>query len=88
MNENTETKKRVCRRCLLRESDPKAYEEQLADFIRRLKPSERCIEADYETRLSLCKECESLVAGTCQKCGCYVEIRAAGKNGRCPAKKW
>lgn len=43
---------------------------------------------EYERRLSICKECEKLNAGTCDACGCYVELRAASKMVHCPYKKW
>ena len=42
----------------------------------------------YARRLDACKGCGFLEAGTCGACGCYVELRAASKRGRCPYKKW
>ncbi len=42
----------------------------------------------YEKRLSICKACELLNAGTCLACGCYVELRAAAKAAGCPHKRW
>ena len=80
-------KGRVCKRCLLREADPKAYQEHLAEFIEKLG-AQRCTDQDYEARLLQCKSCSELVAGTCLRCGCYVELRAAAKTGHCPVKKW
>jgi hypothetical protein len=53
-----------------------------------LSEADRASDELYENRLDLCKECDSLLAGTCQKCGCYVEIRAASKSAKCPIKKW
>ena len=54
-------------------------------FIRFSLPA--CEEV-YENRLKICKECDDLVAGTCLKCGCYVELRAAVTRNKCPAKMW
>ncbi|MCR5282541.1 MAG: DUF6171 family protein [Lachnospiraceae bacterium] len=79
---------RTCKQCLLRDFDKALYEEQIRVYIDRLSDSDKADAAEYEKRLSLCKACESLLEGTCLKCGCYVELRAAGKRGRCPAKKW
>jgi len=42
----------------------------------------------YEERLSICIECDMLLAGMCRKCGCYVELRAAVTKNYCPGKKW
>ncbi len=79
---------RICKKCLLRDFDEAAYEEQIRRFIEKLSPGDRVSHEEYEKRLLVCQSCESLVTGTCMKCGCYVELRAAGKNSRCPAKKW
>ncbi len=48
----------------------------------------RAPEEEYERRLTLCKDCEKLLQGTCLACGCYVELRAAARGGHCPKKKW
>ena len=53
-----------------------------------IKKNDRVDEAKYESRLSICKECEKLNAGTCDACGGYVELRAASKISHCPYKKW
>ena len=50
--------------------------------------TEKTDEKDYQKRLSICLSCDNLLSGTCLSCGCYVEIRAAIKRGRCPDKKW
>ncbi len=42
----------------------------------------------YETRLSLCKECDLLLDGMCRACGCFVELRATMKKNSCPYDKW
>lgn len=76
-----------CRRCLLSES---GFEDILAEVKRcaeRIKPEEKADDAVYSERLKKCAECEFLVSGTCLKCGCYVELRAAYKNNYCPLPK-
>lgn len=82
------SKVRVCKRCLLREFDEAEYREKLERYIVGLDSDVKAAEPLYEKRLSVCKECEKLSEGTCLACGCYVELRAAVKTGRCPHKKW
>lgn len=75
----------ICKRCLLRdmtEAD-KAHIQKYKDAI-----TERVSEAIYESRLSKCKECDLLNNGTCNACGCYVELRALAEQSHCPHKKW
>lgn len=79
---------RVCRRCLLRELNETEYREKLERYIVGLDQALKAPEALYEKRLSVCRECEKLSEGTCLSCGCYVELRAAVKESRCPNKKW
>lgn len=78
---------RICKKCLLRE-----MAEEDAGQIRRyqeaIKEPDRAMPAIYEERLAACKSCDLLNTGTCGACGCYVELRALAKNGRCPYKKW
>ena len=46
----------------------------------------------YEKRLQICSSCVSCVNDMiCMKCGCFVQIRALDKRGRCPhpdGDKW
>ena len=53
-----------------------------------IKTEERVPEDVYESRLSRCKECEKLSAGTCSACGCYVELRALSTVSKCPYHNW
>lgn len=79
------TPKNICKRCLLRdmaEEDLTFIEKYKAAITERVEPSV------YEARLRVCKECDLLSSGTCNACGCYVELRALGKLGKCPHKKW
>lgn len=59
-------------------------------YISIIKDSERACDTLYESRLSICRSCDQLISGSCLKCGCYVEIRAALKNSACPCSpaKW
>ena len=79
--------KRICKRCLLREM-AEADMAIIDKYKEAIKMNDRVDEAKYESRLSVCKECEKLNAGTCASCGCYVELRALAKISRCPNNKW
>ena len=66
-------------------------EKLLADVrlaVKRLGRELKVSDEIYGARLNVCKECDYLNEGTCNACGCYVELRAAAKTGRCPYKKW
>lgn len=84
---------RICTRCLLRDmladsDDLKAKLEMLEKYREAIKVNDRVAQDEYERRLSVCRNCEKLVEGTCMACGCYVELRAVAKVSRCPKKKW
>lgn len=79
---------RRCRRCLLEEFDEVEYIRTLKEHIERTPKQERTPPELYTKRLEICKACDFLEAGTCGACGCYVELRAASRRGRCPYKKW
>lgn len=53
-----------------------------------IKQADQVSAQEYEERLSVCTMCEKLHEGTCNACGCYVELRAAAKISHCPYKKW
>ena len=77
-----------CIRCLLQDYDEEAYLSKLLRVIRLMKPSERAKEEVTKKRLQTCTQCSYLDRGTCLACGCYVELRASVRDGRCPYKKW
>ena len=86
-------RQRICTRCMLREMiDQDASKQAELEMIKKyrdaIKQSDRVSEEEYENRLSVCRECEKLLSGTCGACGCYVELRAVGKASHCPKKKW
>ncbi|MBO7387927.1 MAG: hypothetical protein J6U15_08985 [Lachnospiraceae bacterium] len=78
---------RICKRCLLREM-AEADMAMIDKYKEAIKKNDRVDETKYESRLSICKECEKLNAGTCASCGCYVELRALAKISHCPNNKW
>ncbi len=77
-----------CVRCLLQDFDQETYVSRFLKVIRLMKPHERASEEVIAGRLQICRECDRLEMGTCLACGCYVELRSALKNGKCPYKKW
>ena len=81
-----------CRRCLLRKSGFDDVLSEIKRCIERIKPDEKADEKLYRERLDKCGECEFLLSGTCLKCGCYVELRAAYRTNSCPltksSRKW
>lgn len=84
---------RICTRCLLREmiasdASKQAELEMIKKYRDAIKQADCVTEEEYEYRLSVCRECEKLLAGTCGACGCYVELRAAVRMSHCPKKKW
>ena len=79
---------KICTRCLLKDFSREQYEKIVVEGIRAL-PAEDLVSEDVESvRLGYCRQCEKINQGTCLACGCFVEIRAATKKGRCPYKKW
>lgn len=78
---------RICKKCLLREM-AEADQAMIEKYKNAIKEDDRVSQEQYETRLSVCKECERLNAGTCAACGCYVELRALVPLSHCPYKKW
>ncbi len=88
LEEDKIKKLRVCKRCLLKELDLEEYNEKLHKYILKLDASIKTNDQEYDCRLQVCKECEKLHEGTCQACGCFVELRAAVKKSHCPYKKW
>lgn len=83
--------KEKCKRCLLLQSGEVDVFEVVKNYLETIDKADRASDAEYGSRLEKCKKCESLISGMCNECGCYVEIRAALKNKKCPNKmgnKW
>lgn len=55
----------------------------MQDYIAQIEEDIKVPDAEYESRLKLCTECESLLSGICRVCGCYVEICAAVRTNYC-----
>lgn len=82
--------RKPCRLCLLQDCGEQELFEVIRQRIAAMPSSQKADQELYERRLSLCKQCEELFSGTCRKCGCYVELRAAKKDSYCPHehKRW
>lgn len=83
MGEKNHTR-RPCIRCLLRDLDRAEEYEKVMEYIANMDREIKADTEEYEKRLALCRECDSLYQGICGKCGCFVEVRAMRKDGRCP----
>jgi len=77
-----------CTRCLLKDYSKEVYEKLIVEGLKALPSEDLADEEVTSQRLSACKDCEKINQGTCLACGCYVEIRAALKAGKCPYSKW
>lgn len=78
---------RECKKCLLLRSGDEANYNLVQEYIKKIKPVEKCPDGLYNDRLRKCQNCDNLISGVCVKCGCYVEFRAAYKNKKCPDVK-
>lgn len=67
------------------------HKETIEKELVRLKSSRTplCDDITREERLNVCSYCKYLdVSGTCMMCGCYVMLRTALRDGKCPRKYW
>lgn len=78
------TDQKPCR-CLLMASGQEDMARLVAEYIESLPEESRVPEDAYRARLALCQQCEALMNGTCARCGCYAEARAAKRGLSCPA---
>lgn len=81
---------RQCKRCLLLESGEADVYKSVSECIAKISPEEKTDSDTYRNRLDICSACDHLISGTCLKCGCYPELRAAFRRNRCPlsSKIW
>lgn len=79
---------RICKRCLLRDMDEQEQYETVTSYLESLDEDLRTPARIYEERLGVCKQCERLLGGLCNACGCFVELRAGMKKNYCPYHKW
>lgn len=42
----------------------------------------------WEERIAICENCEFYKNERCQKCGCFMKIKAKMLTSSCPAEKW
>lgn len=75
---------RICKKCLIGDISDENAAKAVRNFVDSIPGDRRTSEKEYKNRLAICRECDSLINGTCIKCGCYVEARAAGKYAECP----
>ncbi|SDX90337.1 hypothetical protein SAMN02910264_00996 [Ruminococcaceae bacterium YAD3003] len=79
---------KICTRCLLKDFNKEQYEAIVTNGLSSL-PKEDLTGSDItEKRLAVCRDCDKLNQGTCLACGCFVEIRASLKKGKCPYDLW
>lgn len=79
--------KKPCTRCLLEQAGEVELAQAIRERIAAMPQEERADSKLYEKRLEKCRECGFLSAGTCLKCGCYAELRAAKAGACCPHEK-
>lgn len=80
------TAAKPCTRCLLEEAGKGDIYAMVQRSIAKLPENQRAAAQEYERRLKLCADCEYISGGTCLKCGCYVQLRAAKADAHCPLK--
>ncbi|MCR4702179.1 MAG: DUF6171 family protein [Saccharofermentans sp.] len=79
---------KICTRCLLKDFSQEQYEVIIVNGLSSLPEEDLTDKSESERRLDICRHCGKLNQGTCMACGCFVEIRASLKKGRCPYEKW
>lgn len=79
--------RKPCFRCLLQQADEGQLFELIQQRIAALPAAQKAAPEEYSRRLALCESCDELVSGTCRKCGCYMELRAAKKSTGCPHER-
>ena len=81
--------RRRCLKCLIADlPQGEKLRQILTERLEQIPKEERTGSAEYTTRLECCRNCGELHGGTCARCGCYVELRAARKGKNCPENRW
>lgn len=83
-----ESRKKPCRLCLLKDIDPKEYENRIKRVIDLMDRKDKASNDEYEHRLDVCRTCSYLKDAFCGACGCYVELRCVKKKAKCPYEYW
>lgn len=73
-----------CRKCLFSQMDDLSMYRQISEYLAAMDPALKAEPGVYQARLGRCQACEHLISGTCQKCGCFVEVRCAKARQACP----
>lgn len=76
-----------CKKCLLSQTDPEGIYKEIKEMIAALPEEKRADGDTYRQRLEICGKCPYIGEGTCGKCGCFIELRAAKKYMHCPAEE-
>lgn len=79
---------KICTRCLLKDFSKEQYEAIIVNGLSSLPKEDLTEKSESDRRLDICRKCEKLNQGTCLACGCFVELRAALKKGKCPYGRW
>ncbi len=82
-----QAKQRICKKCFLKDLSAED-QKNMQRYLDAVKKQDRTKDSVYEARLAVCSACEKLQDATCQACGCYVQLRAAVRHGKCPYQKW
>ena len=89
------TEERFCKKCEIYRKFGESLEVYLRRYLEELPENNHVSDQEYEKRLAVCKDCqlflqipENGMAAMCRGCGCYVGLRAAVKQQRCPYEKW
>lgn len=72
-----------CRKCHEYELDG-SLPKNMEQYVENIDPLIKTNVSVYEKRLEICENCSFLMNGMCRHCGCFVLVRAAKKNLRCP----
>ena len=78
---------RICKRCLIRDSDWTMEKEKFEHYLEAIDEEQKADSQLYQQRLATCLKCDKLMNGMCRLCGCFVEMRAAMKKNVCPEIK-
>jgi len=80
---------------------PDNIEPSLADMVKTLvgavvvevKSDKKSVskgidQAEIDRRLELCRGCQFWTGNRCEKCGCFMKLKARMKSASCPIGKW
>ena len=59
---------RYCRQCMIRDMDDETFFRNLHAYMAQIPQEQKVSEAVYEERLTICMNCDHLLAGMCRIC--------------------